>query len=182
VEGSTVTPIWIRPLVASDWIAVERIYREGIATGDATFEPEPPPTWEYFDAAKLGVARLVAVDDHQDILGWAAVSAISEREVYRGVVEHSVYVASRARGKGIGYALVAEMITASEQAGIWTIQSSVFPENVASLALHERLGFRRVGVRERIALMTHGPHAGVWRDTVLIERRSPLTGVSSLQP
>ncbi|WP_345762408.1 GNAT family N-acetyltransferase [Diaminobutyricibacter sp. McL0608] len=161
----------IRPLVPSDWRAVERIYREGIATGDTTFEAEPP-TWEQFDAGRLNVARLVAVDDDGTVLGWAAVSPVSGRDVYHGVVEHSVYVGSQAQGRGVGRLLLSELIEACEDAGIWTIQSSVFPANIASLALHEQLGFRRVGIRERIARMRYGPHIGEWRDTVLIERRS----------
>jgi len=159
----------IRPMNPEDWAAVEATYREGIATGHATFEAEPPK-WEAFDAGKLDVGRLVAVDGDR-ILGWAALSAVSSRRVYRGVVEHSVYVAAAARGRGIGAALLRALIDAADDAGFWTIQSSVFPENTASLALHDRVGFRRIGTRERIALMTYGPAAGTWRDTVLLERR-----------
>ncbi|MWV51464.1 GNAT family N-acetyltransferase (plasmid) [Rathayibacter sp. VKM Ac-2803] len=156
-------------MLPEDWTAVEAIYREGIATGHATFEAEPP-TWEAFNAGKLDVGRLVAVDGDQ-ILGWAALSPISSRPVYRGVVEHSVYVASPARGRGTGAALLQALIDAADAAGLWTIQSSIFPENTASLALHDSAGFRRVGTRERIARMTYGPAAGTWRDTILIERR-----------
>ncbi|PPH95251.1 N-acetyltransferase [Rathayibacter sp. AY1D1] len=159
----------IRPMLPADWAAVEAIYRDGIATGHATFQAEPP-TWEAFDAGKLDVGRLVAVDGDQ-ILGWAALSPVSSRPVYRGVVEHSVYVASAARGRGTGAALLHALIEAADAAGFWTIQSSIFPENTASLALHDSAGFRRVGTRERIALMTYGPAAGTWRDTILIERR-----------
>ncbi|PPF56551.1 N-acetyltransferase [Rathayibacter sp. AY1C2] len=161
----------IRPMTPEDWAAVETIYGDGIVTGHATFEAEPP-TWEAFDAGKLDVGRLVAVDGDQ-ILGWAALSPVSSRTVYRGVVEHSVYVASAARGRGAGAALLQALIEAADAAGLWTIQSSIFPENIASLALHDRAGFRRVGTRERIALMTYGPAAGTWRDTILIERRRP---------
>lgn len=159
----------IRPMVSEDWAAVERIYREGIATGHATFEAEPP-TWEAFDEGKLDVGRLVAVDGDQ-VLGWAALSPVSARPVYRGVAEHSVYIASTARGRGIGAMLLHALIEAADAAALWTIQSSIFPENTASLALHDRAGFRRVGTRERIALMSYGPAAGTWRDTILIERR-----------
>ncbi|TDX74981.1 phosphinothricin acetyltransferase [Rathayibacter sp. PhB151] len=161
----------IRVMLPEDWAAVETIYREGIATGHATFEAEPP-TWEAFDVGMLDVGRLVAVDGDQ-ILGWAALSPVSSRPVYGGVVEHSVYIASSARGRGIGAELLQALIDAADAAGLWTIQSSIFPENTASLALHDRAGFRRVGTRERIARMTHGPAAGTWRDTILIERRRP---------
>ncbi|PPF41027.1 GNAT family N-acetyltransferase [Rathayibacter sp. AY1A3] len=161
----------IRTMLPEDWAAVETIYREGIATGHATFEAEPP-TWETFDAGKLDVGRLVAVDGDQ-VLGWVALSPVSSRPVYCGVVEHSVYIASFARGRGIGAELLQALIDAADAAEPWTIQSSIFPENTASLALHDRAGFRRVGTRERIALMSYGPAAGSWRDTILIERRRP---------
>ncbi len=163
--------VTIRPMAGTDWPAVEAIYRAGIATGNATFEADPP-SWEHFDAGKLNVGRLVATDDTGTVVGWVAASPVSSREVYRGVVEHSVYVAPAASGQGIGRQLVDAFISAAESAGIWTIQSSIFPENTASLALHDRAGFRRIGTRERIALMTYGPWAGHWRDTILIERRS----------
>ncbi|WP_392341619.1 GNAT family N-acetyltransferase (plasmid) [Leifsonia sp. P73] len=162
----------IRALQPSDWPAVEQIYREGIATGNATFEATPP-TWEEFDVGKLTIARLVAVDEADNILGWAAVSPTSTRDVYRGVVEHSVYVATAARGRAVGRALLAALIEACDAADIWTVQSSIFPENASSLALHDRGGFRRIGTRERVALMTYGPWAGQWRDTVLVERSRP---------
>ncbi|PPF28057.1 N-acetyltransferase [Rathayibacter tritici] len=158
-------------MTPEDWAAVETIYRDGIATGHATFEAEPP-TWEAFDAGKLDVGRLVAVDREQ-ILGWAALSKVSARPVYRGVVEHSVYIAAAARGRGVGSTLLAALITAADDADLWMMQASIFPENIVSLALHDRAGFRRVGIRERIARMTYGPEAGRWRDTILIERRRP---------
>lgn len=163
----------IRPLEESDWPAVEAIYREGIETGHATFEAETP-TWEAFDLGKVPGLRFVAELDGK-VVGWVAASLVSSRAVYRGVVEHSVYVASAARGKGIGHLLVDALIAASEDAGIWTIQSSIFPENASSVALHAGHGFRVVGRRERIAKMTYGPMSGIWRDTILIERRAETT-------
>ncbi|WP_370582309.1 N-acetyltransferase family protein [Plantibacter sp. VKM Ac-2880] len=163
--------VTVRPLEAADWSAVETIYREGIATGNATFEAEPP-SWEQFDAGKLTIGRLVAVDESGTVLGWVAASPISGRQAYRGVVEHSVYVAAGAAGRGVGTQLLSAFIAAADHAGIWTIQSTVFPENLPSLVLHERAGFRIVGRRERIAHMSHGPSAGRWRDTILLERRA----------
>jgi L-amino acid N-acyltransferase YncA len=151
---------------ADDWPAVERIYADGIATGDATFETEPPD-WEHFDAGKLVDHRLVA-ERNGEVVGWAAVSAVSERCVYAGVVEHSVYVDPARAGQGVGTALLQALIASTEAAGIWTIQTGIFPENTASLALHERCGFRVVGRRERL-----GRHFGRWRDVVFLERRSP---------
>jgi len=164
--------VLIRAMTAADWTAVELIYREGIATGNATFEAEPP-TWPAFDSGKLGLGRLVAEDAAGSVIGWVAASPVSSREAYRGVVEHSVYVANQARGHGAGAALLDAFLRAADSAGVWTVQSSIFPENPASLALHDRAGFRRVGHRERIALMTYGPWAGQWRDTILVERRHP---------
>ncbi|MDR6200702.1 L-amino acid N-acyltransferase YncA [Microbacterium sp. SORGH_AS428] len=160
----------IRAMRPGDWPAVEAIYREGLATGNASFEAEPP-SWDAFDAGKRDAGRLVAVDKEGIVVGWIAASAVSTRAVYRGVVEHSVYVAARVQGSGVGRALLGSFLDAMDHAGVWTVQSSIFAENLASLALHERAGFRRVGQRERIALMTYGPWAGRWRDTVLVERR-----------
>lgn len=168
------TPVGIRELRAPDWEAVRSIYAAGIATGQATLEKEPP-SWEAFDTGRLPGHRLVAADG-QLILGWAAVSAVSAREVYRGVVEHSIYVAPGARGRGVGRILLAALIQSTEAGGIWTIQSSIFPENTASLALHEQLGFRIIGTRERIARMSHGPNADRWQNTLLLERRSSVVG------
>lgn len=165
----------VRAMLMSDWPDVERIFAEGIADGAATFE-STTPDWESFDAAKSDLARLVAIDAHGHVLGWIAASPVSSRPVYRGVVEHSVYVARSARGQGVGRLLLEAFIAASEAAGIWTIQSSIFPENAASVRLHEAAGFRVVGRRERIARAAVGPHAGSWRDTLLIERRSTITG------
>ncbi len=157
-------------MTAADWPIVERIYREGIDTGEATFETEPP-SWPTFDSGKLPEPRLVAVDEAGHILGWAAASRVSARAVYRGVIEHSIYIAAEARGRGVGHLLLADFLAAADEAGFWTIQASIFPENVASLRLHAAAGFREVGRRERIARAQLGPQAGRWRDTVLIERR-----------
>lgn len=164
-------PVQVRPLEARDWPAVEAVYRQGIAAGHATFEAAPP-SWTEFDAGKIRGLRLVAVDG-DDLLGWVAASRVSAREVYRGVVEHSVYVADHARGRGVGATLLEAFVAAAREQGVWTVQSSIFPENEASLRLHERHGFRVVGRRERIALMSYGPLAGIWRDTVLVELRLP---------
>lgn len=147
--------------------AVLRIYQLGIDTGEATFEALAP-SWAEFDAGRLRQHRFVAVDNGE-VLGWAAVSPVSRRPVYAGVVEHSVYVDPAASGRGLGRLLLTALITSTEAAGIWTIQSAIFPSNEASLALHARAGFRRVGYRERIAR-----HHGVWRDVILLERRSPV--------
>jgi L-amino acid N-acyltransferase YncA len=160
----------IRAMVAADWADVERIFLEGILSGQASFEVAPP-AWDAFDLSKLEAHRLVAVDGTGRVVGWAAVSATSPRQAYSGVVEHSVYVAKEARGNGVGRALLEALIESTERGGIWTIKAVIFPENEASLALHDRLGFRRVGVRERIARATSGPREGLWQDTVLLERR-----------
>lgn len=143
------------------------IYRAGIDEGNATFETSVP-TWRQFAAAKLAGHSYVAAGEG-GVLGWVAASPVSARPAYAGVIEHSVYVAGHARRLGVGRALLAGLIASTEAAGIWTIQSGVFPENTASLALHERAGFRVVGIRERIA-----QHHGRWRDVVFIERRSAL--------
>jgi phosphinothricin acetyltransferase len=162
------------PMTSAHWTAVEAIYAQGIAEGNATFE-SGPPDWDRFSGTRLMDHSAVALDGDA-IVGWVAITPVSARPVYAGVVEHSVYVARDAAGRGIGRALVERLIETTEGAGIWTIQSSIFPENTASLRLHDRLGFREVGRRERIALMTHGPFAGQWRDTILVERRSELAG------
>lgn len=161
--------LYLRSLTVGDWPAVEAIYAAGIATGNATFETAPP-SWEDFDAGKLAEHRLVAEFDGQ-VVGWAAVVSVSDRCVDAGVVGHSVYVDPSTRGQGVGRALLAALIASTEAAGIWTIQSGIFPENVASLALHQRCGFRIVGVRERV-----GQHHGRWRDVIHVERRSTTVG------
>ncbi|MEU5687747.1 N-acetyltransferase [Streptomyces venezuelae] len=165
------------PMAAGHATQVLAIYQAGIDEGNATFETGAP-SWEAFDAAKLPGHRFVALDSDSDsdgdgdsdgtVLGWVAASQVSDRCAYAGVVEHSVYVRPDARGRGIAAALLAALIDSTEAAGIWTIQSGIFPENAASLALHERAGFRVLGTRERI-----GKQLGRWRDVVLIERRSP---------
>lgn len=165
----------IRSMRAEDWPTVERIYQEGIDTGNATFEASPP-SWEDFDRSKIADPRLVAERDGE-VVGWAAASRSSSRCVYEGVIEHSVYVAADERGRGSGRVLLDAFVTAAEAAGIWTVESGVFPENEASMALHRSLGFREIGRRERVGKMGFGPYAGEWRDVVLIERRSPVIGV-----
>lgn len=158
--------VGVRPMRAEDWPAVRRIYAEGIATGDATFETEVPPTDE-LDATWLSGHRWVATVDDQ-VAGWAAVSPVSARQCYAGVGETSVYVGEGWRGRGVGKALVHRQVVEADLGGLWTLQTSTFPENRASIALHHSAGFRTLAVRERIA-----QHHGVWRDTVLLERRSP---------
>lgn len=143
------------------------IYQAGIDEGNATFEASAP-TWGAFDAARLPGHRFAALDTDGRVLGWVAGTRVSERRAYAGVVEHSVYVHPAARGRGVAGQLLAALIDSTEAAGIWTIQSGIFPENAASLAVHARAGFRVIGIRERI-----GHHHGVWRDVVLVERRSP---------
>jgi phosphinothricin acetyltransferase len=157
----------IRELKETDWSSVAAIFEEGIATGLATFETAAPdwPAWD--DSHLPGKLRLVAEEDGE-VVGFAALAPVSSRNAYRGVAENSVYVSARARGRGVGSALLNELVRRSEEAGIWTIQTSIFPENLASLAVHQRAGFRVVGRRERI-----GRLHGQWRDTLLLERRAP---------
>jgi L-amino acid N-acyltransferase YncA len=159
----------IRAMRPEDWPAVAAIYAEGIEAGQSTFETEVP-SWERWDAAHLPAHRLVA-GDADDVDGWAAVSPVSTRAAYAGVVEHSVYVAGSARKRGIGRALLDALIEDTEAAGIWTLQGGIFPENEASLALHRAAGFRVLGVRER-----PGRLHGRWRDVVILERRSTIAG------
>ncbi|WP_155368440.1 GNAT family N-acetyltransferase [Catellatospora vulcania] len=160
-------------MTAADADAVLAIYQQGIDTGNATFDTTAP-TWTAFDAGRLAEHRLVACDEAGQVLGWVAVSRVSARPAYAGVVEHSVYIHPAARGRGVGLALMQALITSTEAAGIWTIQSGIFPENTASLALHRAVGFREVGVRERPGCL-HGQ----WRDVVAIERRSTVAGTAS---
>jgi L-amino acid N-acyltransferase YncA len=162
-------PIEIDAMTAGDWPQVAEIYRQGLETGNASFETEVPAP-EAWDAAHLPEPRLVARLDGA-IAGWAALSAVSGRCVYGGVAEVSVYVAAGSAGRGVGRRLLSELVRLSEEAGIWTLQAGIFPENTASLTLHERCGFRVVGRRERL-----GCQNGVWRDVVLVERRSTTVG------
>jgi phosphinothricin acetyltransferase len=163
----------IAPLTSPDWPAVAAIYEEGIATGQATFQ-QSAPACEEWDRGHRADCRLIARDDSGTVVGWAALSPVSGRCVYAGVAEVSVYVAASVRGKGVGRALLSALIGASERAGIWTLQAGIFPENTASLALHLACGFRTVGRRDRLGCMN-----GVWRDVLLLERRSTVVGVTS---
>ena len=153
------------------WPGVRAVYLEGLATGDATFETEAP-VWERWDASHLRACRLVALAEDGRVAGWAALSPVSARKVYAGVAEVSVYVGADFRGRGVGRTLLEALVRESESEGIWTLQAGIFPENVASVALHESCGFRMVGRRERV-----GKLKGRWRDTVLLERRSRTVGV-----
>ncbi|MGW3611505.1 N-acetyltransferase family protein [Micromonospora sp. NPDC005163] len=159
--------ISVRPMAAGDAERVLAIYQAGLDAGNASFEVTAP-TWSAFDATRLTAHRFVAVSGESGVVGWIAVSPTSTRAVYAGVVEHSAYVDPAAHGRGIARLLLDTLIASTEAAGIWTIQSGVFPENTASLTLHERAGFRVIGVRERV-----GRHHDRWRDVVLLERRSP---------
>jgi L-amino acid N-acyltransferase YncA len=163
----TAAPIRITAMLPEHAEQILAIYQLGIDAGDATFETTAP-TWEAFDASKLPDHRLVAIDNDGRVLGWAAVVPVSDRCAYAGVVEHSVYVHPDAQGRGVGHALLEALLASTDTAGIWTVQSGVFLENIASLALHAKAGFRVIGTRERI-----GRHHGRWRDVLLIERRSP---------
>ncbi|GHA03775.1 N-acetyltransferase [Streptomyces echinoruber] len=162
------TSVTVAPMTAAHADEVLAIYQAGIDEGDATFETTAP-AWQAFDAAKLPEHRFVALDERGAVLGWVAATRVSDRCAYAGVVEHSVYVHPDARGRGVASALLKALIDSTEAAGIWTIQSGIFPENTASLALHRRAGFRVIGTRERV-----GRHHGRWRDVVLLERRSPV--------
>jgi phosphinothricin acetyltransferase len=166
--------ITIRAMAEADWARVAEIWAEGLTTGHAGFE-ETPPDWPTFDSEHLEAGRLVALRG-DEVVGWIALAPTSNRCVYAGLAELSVYVAAGARGDGVGLALLQAEFEASEAAGIWTLQSHVFPENEASVVLHGRAGFRLVGKRERLGKMTHGPFAGRWRDVLFFERRSAKAG------
>jgi L-amino acid N-acyltransferase YncA len=166
VESPTITIEELRP---DHWQGVARMYGEGIATGAATFETEVP-TWDGWDSAHLPGHRFVALRDGV-VVGWAAVGPVSDRCVYGGVVENSVYVAEAARGQGVGLRLLKDLIASTEGAGIWTIQTGIFPENDVSIRLHERVGFEVVGRRKRLGKLN-----GEWRDVLLLERRSEIVG------
>ncbi len=183
--------ITIAPMTPDDWPSVRRIYSDGIATGNATFETEPPD-WDAWNRNHHQQCRLVArIGDEIDtpapqtvipakagihvpacpIVAWAALSPVSARACYAGVAEHSIYVDEAYRGRGIGKTLLTELVRQSEAAGFWTLQSSIFPENQASIAIHLACGFRILGRRKRVAMLN-----GIWRDTVIVERRSPVAG------
>lgn len=163
--GLRQTPFALTALAPSHWPEVRAVYAEGMATGMATFETELP-SWEAFDRSRRPDCRLVALDPKARVVGWAALSPVSPRAAYAGVAEVSIYVAERARGAGVGTSLLTALVDAADAAGLWTLQATVFPENAATLRLHEKCGFRVVGRRERI-----GRLHGHWRDTVLLERR-----------
>jgi phosphinothricin acetyltransferase len=160
----------IVPLTEEHWPEVCRIYEQGIATRNATFATAAPE-WREWDARHLPACRLVAIRD-AEVVGWAALSTVSSRHVYRGVAEVSVYVAESARGQGVGLQLLTALVAESERNGVWTVQAGIFVENAASIHLHEKAGFRVVGRRERIGCLD-----GQWRDTILMERRSSVVGV-----
>ncbi len=162
--------VTMRSMSEADWPAVSDIYRDGLATGLASFETDVP-SWERWDPAHLAGCRLVASDGDR-VVGWAALSPVSSRCVYGGVAEVSVYVAAESRGSGVGHKLLSRLVEASEHAGLWMLQAGIFPENVASVVLHKRCGFREVGRHERL-----GQLDGVWRDVLLLERRSDTVGV-----
>ena len=162
--------VLIREMSAEDWPQVRAIYEEGIATRDATFE-KTSPTRESWDAAHLQNCRLVSVDAGR-VVGWAALSPVSDRCVYAGVAEVSIYVSSGERGRGIGRQLLERLVLASEREGLWTLQAGIFPENTASIRTHQRCGFRIVGKRERLGRMDDR-----WRDVLLLERRSTVVGI-----
>ena len=166
----------IQPLTRAHWPAVKAIYEAGMATGNATFETQAP-AWDAWDKDHLDHSRLVAVDDAGTVLGWAALSPVSGRCVYGGVAEISLYIAAGVRGQGIGRLLLQALIAASAANGIWTLQAGTFPENTVSLRLHAAAGFREVGRRERI-----GQLHGIWRDTLLLERRSAVVGAPAFPP
>lgn len=160
----------VRNMKPSDWKEVSRIYSEGIATGLATFETEVP-TYDHWNKAHTKECRLIA-ENNGEIMGWAALSPVSSRCVYGGVGEVSVYISDKSRGRGVGKLLMHHLIDESEKAGFWTIQSGIFPENTASIKLHEKMGFRYIGKRERV-----GKIHGVWKDNLLFEKRSSKVGI-----
>jgi L-amino acid N-acyltransferase YncA len=165
----TITEIVFRQMVANDWSDVAEIYRQGIETGNATFQVQVP-SWEEWDKEHLKACRIVAVNENK-IVGWAALSPVSGRCVYAGVAEVSVYVSNSFKGQQIGTKLLERLISESEQQGLWTLQAGIFSENIPSLQIHKSLGFREVGYREKIGKMN-----GIWRNTVLLERRSKTIG------
>ena len=158
-----------RPLTGNDWISVAEIYRQGIETKNATFETEIP-AWEKWDSSHLSTCRIVATIE-DSIVAWAALVLVSKRKVYSGVAEISIYVSDNYKRQGIGTKLLKKLITESEKEGFWTLQAVIFPENIVSLKIHQNMGFRKVGYREKI-----GNIDCIWRDTILLERRSTIVG------
>ncbi len=167
--------ISIENMSFADWPMVKEIFLEGVTTGNATFEDDSPE-WEEWDSSHIKECRYVARNGNK-ILGWAALTPLSDRCIYAGVAEISVYVAKESQGIGIGKKLLSSLINGSEQIGIWTLQAGVFAENIASIVIHKKLGFREIGYREKLGKMSYGPFKGKWRDVVLFERRSRITGV-----
>lgn len=164
-------PTIIKPLKSSHWSAVKEIYEQGLKTGVATFETESP-SWEEWDQSHLSICRLVALEG-DEMIGWIALSPVSSRCIYGGVAEISVYVSEDHRGKGIGKQLLSEVIPVSEENGYWMLQAGIMPANVGSVKLHESVGFRTVGFREKISKIH-----GVWQDNLLLERRSKVVGLN----
>lgn len=168
---SSAKNINIRPMKVEDWDSVSRIYEEGIATGFATFETNVP-SYATWDSAHLKICRIIAVKE-DEIVGWAALSQVSGRCVYGGVVEVSVYISATSRGLGVGKLLMEQLILESEAEGVWTLQSGIFPENEASIQLHKKVGFRYIGKREKIGKTKEG----IWKDNLVFERRSKVVGI-----
>ncbi|MBN1613901.1 MAG: N-acetyltransferase [Deltaproteobacteria bacterium] len=167
--------VTISEMTEADWPAVSAIYQEGIDTGDATFQKEPPETWQEWRSGKMNPCSIVAREKGRTV-GWAALNPVSNRSCYTGVAEVSLYVAQESRGRGLGSQLLRSLIDKSEACGVWTLQAGIFPENEASLHVHRKHGFRDVGIREKLGRMEFGPLKGRWRDVILLERRSALTG------
>jgi phosphinothricin acetyltransferase len=165
----------INKMMPNDWEQVRRIYQEGMATGHATFEAEAPD-WEKWNMAHLLNCRMVARDADK-VIGWAGLSPVSQRRVYSGVAEVSLYVSAAKQRQGVGSALLKALIADSEKSGVWTLQAIIFPENKISINLVKKQGFCEVGRRDRLGKMTHGPLAGLWRNVVLLERRSQSVGI-----
>jgi L-amino acid N-acyltransferase YncA len=174
-EKKRIMEYMIDKMKPEDWQQVRSIYLEGIGTGNSTFEADAPD-WDNWNIAHLQEHRLVAKEGNT-ILAWTALSPVSNRCVYSGVAELSLYVATDHRGKGIGSVLLKAIIDSTEKAGLWTLQGGIFPENTSSLRLVKKHGFKEIGIREKIGKMTYGSLAGTWRDVVLVERRSTVTGI-----
>lgn len=168
----------IRPMVSSDWPSVEEIYKQGIATGNSTFDLHPPVSWDAFIASRLPHFCFVATPaGSEQVLGWVTASAMSTRACYAGIVDHSLYIGEAAWGKGVATALMRHLITSTEEQGMWSIQTLIFTDNQVSINLHKKLGFEVVGVRKKMGYMTFGPYKDTWRDCAFLERRSTIAGV-----